>query len=276
MKYGSHLFQLTDYCVMGPKPPSIRPSSAQPVTGGGQSTGHSSPFSALQRNLAIDETTIAINAVPSHMRPLLNALPPVEDELQSSVIEALRRATAERHRTVEAQVGLDAQFDVRHYCCVLQCFEAFLARWEACIAASLPPRLQHWFSRRQRLPLLRLDLAALSASPLVLSDKAFELALPSLAAVFGSLYVMEGSALGGQVIARQLARQHGIGSENGGAYFGGAGDGTAAQWREFRQLLDQEVGSGPASHAHACTAAVQTFDALIVTLRRSIHEPAAT
>jgi heme oxygenase len=152
---------------------------------------------------------------------LLNALPPVEGELQASVIEALRRATAERHRRVEAQVRLDAEFDVGHYRCVLQCFEAFLARWEACITACLPPRLQHWFSERQRLPLLRLDLAALSAPPLVLPDKAFELALPSLAAAFGSLYVMEGSALGGQVIARQLARQHGIGAENGGAYFEG-------------------------------------------------------
>jgi len=201
-------------------------------------------------------------------------------EVQSCVIEALRRATAERHRQVETQVRLGAEFDIGHYRCVLQCFEAFLAPWEACIAASLPPRLQHWFSARQRLALLRLDLAALSTPPLGLPDKAFELALPSLAAAFGSLYVMEGSALGGQVIARQLARplarQHGIGAENGGAYFGGAGDGTAAKWREFRQFLEQEVGSSPACRAHACTAAVQTFDALIMTLQRSIHEPAAT
>ena len=208
-------------------------------------------------------------------RSLLIAFPPAEGEVQSCVIEALRRATAERHRRVEAQVRLDADFGVGHYRCVLQCFEAFLAPWEACIAAALPLRLQHWFSVRQRLALLRLDLAALSAPPLDLPDKAFELALPSLAAAFGSLYVMEGSALGGQVIARQLARQHGIGAANGGAYFGGAGDATAAKWREFRQLLDQEVGSGAASRAHACTAAVQTFDALIMTLRRSMHEPAA-
>ena len=209
-------------------------------------------------------------------RPLLNALPPVEGEEQSYVIEALRCATAGRHRRVEAHVRLDTDFGVGHYRCVLQSFEAFLAPWEACIAASLPPRLQHWFSARQRLALLRLDLAALSAPPLDFPDKAFELALPSLAAAFGSLYVMEGSALGGQVIARQLARLHAIGAENGGAYFGGSGDGTAAKWREFRLLLEQEVGPSAASRAHACTAAVQTFDALIMTLRRSMHEPAAT
>jgi heme oxygenase (biliverdin-IX-beta and delta-forming) len=208
--------------------------------------------------------------------PLLNALPPVEGEVQSSVIEALRRATTERHRMVEAQLQLDAEFGIGHYRGTLQCFEAFLVRWEASIAASLPPRLQRWFSERQRLPLLRRDLAALSTPPLALLDNTFELALPNLAAAFGSLYVMEGSALGGKVIAHQLARQHGIGAENGGAYFWGSGEVTAAKWREFRLLLEQEVGPGAASRAHACTAAVQTFDALIMTLRRSMHEPAAT
>lgn len=209
-------------------------------------------------------------------QPLLKALPPVKGEVQSSVIEALRRATAVSHRRAEAHVGLGTDFGLGHYRCVLQSFEAFLAPWEACIAASLPPRLQHWFSARQRLALLHLDLAALSAPPLDLSDKALELALPSLAAAFGSLYVMEGSALGGQVIARRLARLHAIGAENGGAYFGGAADGTAAKWSEFRLLLEQEVGPGAASRAHACTAAVQTFDALITMLRRSMNEPAAT
>ncbi|TXD71199.1 biliverdin-producing heme oxygenase, partial [Mitsuaria sp. TWR114] len=84
-------------------------------------------------------------------------------------------------------------------------------------------------------------------------------------AAFGSLYVLEGSALGGQVLTPMLLARHGLTPERGAAYFHGFGERTGAMWREFRQLADAQAGANETDRDAACHAAVQTFQALIET-----------
>ncbi|MDU0371911.1 biliverdin-producing heme oxygenase [Hymenobacter endophyticus] len=93
----------------------------------------------------------------------------------------------------------------------------------------------HWFGpeweleRRFRSPLLRQDLPAANSLPLAPN-------LPPLhtrAQLLGALYVLEGSTLGGQVIARQLAK-NGIPTR---AYFSGHAEQTGPLWKSFVQLL---------------------------------------
>ena len=60
----------------------------------------------------------------------------------------------------------------------------------------------------------------------------------------------------------------GIDPRNGGAFFSGWGHDTGRQWREFRQVLEFEVGASPDSLEHACHAAVDTFDVLTETFSR--------
>ncbi len=56
--------------------------------------------------------------------------------------------------------------------------------------------------------------------------------------VLGYMYVMEGSTLGGQIIAKKLQETLNLTPENGASYFYGYGKNTRNKWAEFCQLLD--------------------------------------
>lgn len=156
--------------------------------------------------------------------------------------------------------------DPERYARVLQVFEAFLAGWEPAVASALP-RWQPWLAGRSRRPFLQQDLRWLGlAAPAAIDPPA----LPTAAAAWGSVYVLEGSALGGQVITRSLAGA-GLHPGAGASYFHGWGDATGAMWREFRTLLEAQL-RGPRELAEACAAAQATFDTLSATLEDALHE----
>lgn len=179
------------------------------------------------------------------------------------VLAALRQATADRHRSIEALLALDSPLDTDRYGRVLQGFGAFLAGWEPLVLAAVAPADAAWVSARSRQPMLLADLQALGLS---LPHRLAPLRLPSLpdaASAWGSMYVLEGSALGGQVIAKSLERQLRIGRSSGAAYFHGWGDATGAMWKQFRDRIEHEVGGDDAATRRACQAAVATFDCLM-------------
>jgi heme oxygenase len=188
--------------------------------------------------------------------------------VQETLLQALRRATAPRHARIEELLQLDAPFTLSHYARVLRGFDHFFAEWEPRIARALPGR-GAWLASRSRRPLLDKDLSALRVQRAAAgSMPAIRLANES--AAYGSLYVVEGSALGGQVVAKRAAAQHGLDPSHGAAYFGGWGGRTSAMWREFVADLDRHDASG-ADHDAACVAAQQTFDALMHHCSRSLH-----
>lgn len=157
------------------------------------------------------------------------------------------------------------------YALVLQVFDAFLAAWEPAVAAALPPRWQPWLRARSRRPFLRQDmrLLAIGRWPSRIPAPAFH----SPAAAWGSVYVIEGSALGGPSITRSLA-DAGLHPARGCAYFHGWGEATGAMWREFRALLEAQL-AGPDAVAQACDAACRTFDLLAGSLEPVLHERAS-
>jgi heme oxygenase (biliverdin-IX-beta and delta-forming) len=185
----------------------------------------------------------------------------------------LRVATAAAHASTEELVALGAEFDLAHYRHVLRGFDAFLHAWEPLVARSLPPPLAAWFEPRRRAGAVRADLAALAID--VPPPARLHLVLPGTAAALGSLYVLEGSALGAQVIAPRLQRRLGLGPENGAAYFAGWGADTGKRWREFRELLDRTLGADDRARAQAAAGANATFDALQMVLRDELEPVAA-
>lgn len=154
-----------------------------------------------------------------------------------------------------------------HYAGVLRVLDAFLAGWEPAVAAALPAPRQEWLRARSRRAFIQHDLRVLGVPP---ATTARVTGLASEAAAWGSIYVIEGSALGGQFIARTLAR-NGVAPATGGAYFDGWGEATAGMWREVRGLLAAHLDS-PAAIAQACDAARATFDTLSHLLERQLHE----
>jgi heme oxygenase len=185
----------------------------------------------------------------------------------------LRAATREHHARIDRLMDLRRMRDRRHYGEILGVLDAFLAAWEPAVLAALPARWHRWLQARSRRPFLRADLHALGMAQAV--HHAMVPALDGTAAAWGSLYVMEGSALGGQVITRSLA-EAGLRPEHGSAYFHGWGGQTGAMWREFRTLLEAQLAE-PGAVAEACDAACRTFDTLSNLLESSLHErtPAA-
>jgi heme oxygenase len=115
---------------------------------------------------------------------------------------------------------------------------------------------------RARAPMLEADLATLGLDgPAMLQlprcDQMFQ--PRSEAAFMGSLYVVEGSTLGGVHIARALSGLF-PGTDHGGrTFFLGYGERHSLMWRGFLQRLD--AFAGDATHeAEAIKGAVETFD----------------
>jgi len=182
-------------------------------------------------------------------------------------LAALRRATRAHHDRIDSLMDPRRMRDPGHYGRVLQMFDAFLGAWEPAVAAALPGRWHGWLQARSRRPFLHLDLRSLG---LARSTPATLPRLRSNAAAWGSVYVMEGCALGGQFITRSLA-QAGLHPRRGAAYFHGWGGATGPMWREARAVLASELASPPAN-AQACEAARQTFEALSGLLEGTVHE----
>lgn len=190
-----------------------------------------------------------------------------------SPLASLRAATHAQHERIDRLMDVARMADRQHYRRVLQVFDVFLAAWEQAVAAALPASWNAWLQARSRRAFLRQDLHALAIPPLARPFEFPPLASPE--AAWGSLYVMEGSALGGQVITRALAAS-GLAPDAGAAYFHGWGAETGAMWREFRALLDREL-DGAQRVERACAAARDTFDQLTALLEQALHErsPAA-
>ncbi|RSK35440.1 biliverdin-producing heme oxygenase [Hymenobacter metallilatus] len=106
--------------------------------------------------------------------------------------------------------------------------------------------------RRFRSHLLRQDLPTADTLPLASN-------LPPLHTwpqLLGALYVLEGSTLGGQVIARQLATA-GVSAR---AYFGGHAEQTGPLWKSFVQQL--AAAATPATADEIVESASLTFQRL--------------
>ena len=207
----------------------------------------------------------------------------MEIGLDELVIVSLRRATSIRHRTLESVLQLAHPLSRRRYLDALNGFQMFLSTWEPRIEVALPASLRKWFASRSRYALLRQDLAQFDEQPLVqqhirdvCAKAERQIDLVSVPAIFGSMYVLEGSALGGQVIAKVARDALGFGPANGAAYFNGVDSHTMARWNDFCALLDQQVGPGGPARQEACAAAQQTFDALISTFKTLVVDPCAT
>lgn len=194
----------------------------------------------------------------------------IDAPIPTELLPRLRRCTAPLHDEIEALLRLETPMPLARYGRILRGFHEFLQLWEQRVRHALPEPLRPWFDARRRAPFAAHDLAALALphdDTMRAAARASQhrLRLDSPAAAFGSLYVLEGSALGGQVLTPMLLARHGLTPERGAAYFHGFGERTGAMWREFRQLADAQAGADETDRDAACHAAVQTFHALIET-----------
>lgn len=185
-----------------------------------------------------------------------------------NALAELRLTTRAEHDRIESILRLTEPMTMARYATILCGFDTFLRVWEPRIHAALPLRLQSWFRARRRGGFASADVEWLRAvagiAPVPLSAAtAAALPLGDMAEILGSLYVIEGSALGGRVITPHLKSTLGLGQGRGASYFHGFGGETGVMWSNFRVLASLEIGESSRATVKACQSAKRTFAALI-------------
>jgi heme oxygenase len=133
--------------------------------------------------------------------------------------------------------------------------------YHAAISNAAAGGLAKLSSSPQRQALLESDLAALGALPHQFHPS---WTAPSGAALYGALYVAEGSALGGRVIARQLDYLFGDSAE-GRRFFRGGTD-TGPRWRAFLAVLQRDCDEAALPQLVAgAEASFALFERLVAT-----------
>ncbi len=185
-----------------------------------------------------------------------------------AALSELRASTRPEHDRIEGLLRLTEPMPLARYAAIMSGFDAFLRTWEPRVHDALPARLQPWFRARRRGGFASADVAWLrdeagEAPPDMRAMAAAALPLDTLVQALGSIYVIEGSALGGRVIAPHLKKTLDIGPGHGASYFHGFGGQTGEMWRDFRLLAALEIGESGEAIVQACMSARRTFAALI-------------
>ena len=174
-----------------------------------------------------------------------------------SLLEQLRAATAEQHRELEATVDIARRLrDRDSYRELLEKFYGFYQPLELGIRAAKPPQIGD--ARIEKARWLAEDLARLGCDVAQLPLCRTLPPLHECPRVLGTMYVIEGSTLGGRHITALLAA-------NGGddlprRFFSSYGSEVGPMWRAFCALLD-ELNS-PADHDAAAENARATFECM--------------
>lgn len=183
--------------------------------------------------------------------------------MSSSLLAALQAATAAQHDRTESLVPAgDPALDLAGYAGILARFRAAYAPMESALATVAWPAEFDWAPRR-KLPLLDADLAWLARQGIDLPTIAAGPALPaplSLARAVGTLYVLEGATLGGQVLVRQLAPRLGVDAAGGASFYAGYGARTGAMWKAFGAMAEAWGATAPEAWHEAIEAARDAFD----------------
>jgi heme oxygenase len=153
-------------------------------------------------------------------------------------LQRLRCMTASDHERVERLMPLmEPSLTPQQYVAVLLALYGFVRGWEDWAVLNAPGDLRSAVLSRCRSGLLAMDLAHFNVPfpPRLCTPR---LSIPVARPAFlGTMYVMEGSTLGGQYIAHHVEQALHLQRGEGNAYFVGHGPRTGPMWREFQQLL---------------------------------------
>jgi len=174
------------------------------------------------------------------------------DLLMGKVRDFLKQSTADAHRKLDASplvAGLsNGSLEDDAYLAMLQAYLQFFSPWETTVRELHPDIIAEIGDYRfEKNQWLTEDIATLGGTP--------EIPAPihpptDRAGLIGSLYVVEGSTLGGMHLHRS---QRGP-IAKAGRFFKGYGEETVPAWKTFVEWLELQPLSEPEMHRAAETA----------------------
>ena len=125
---------------------------------------------------------------------------------------------------------------------------------------------------RLKSGLLAQDVEQLQLRP-YLFDFQLHLDTDSLAKALGCMYVMEGATLGGTVIERSLSKVSAIRSSGAMHYYGCYGEQTGRRWKQFREIIVQNVVSEEEAQEfiNTATATFRAYAGCMEAAKRQLH-----
>lgn len=156
------------------------------------------------------------------------------------ILQKLKTETKIQHEELERVVNImDQMFNMDDYRSLLGRFYRYYRSFEKKLPVARLKAVGFDYEPRHKLPALASDLENLGVADHSNIYHAFD-AVPDISTeskAFGSLYVVEGSTLGGQVITRHLKQHLDITSENGGAFFNSYGPNVGPMWKQFGESV---------------------------------------
>lgn len=159
------------------------------------------------------------------------------------ISDYIKQSTRPLHDQTEAKFNSEkifaGTFTFEDYLKLLRYNYVFLLNYESAVFDAISAKnaaLIH-LPKRKKLPLLENEWNALNLDPL---DPDFLPTVKNEAEAFGILYVMEGSTLGGNMIAKQLSKRQDFAKANF-EYFRVYGEHTGSFWKNFKTVLDHEI-----------------------------------
>jgi heme oxygenase len=178
---------------------------------------------------------------------------------QFNILSLLRKGTADIHRLIEQRVPIFREdFNLEDYTRLVEHFFGFWAPVEerlSKLTVLRDPELA--LESRFKCSLLRADLLILGRDPAGVRQCEELPALDTVPQGLGCLYVLEGSTLGAQIIARRLEEKLQLREGSGASFFNAYGALVGPRWTEFKRFISASVKPGDAGDV--VEAARQTF-----------------
>ncbi|MCU7650940.1 biliverdin-producing heme oxygenase [Pseudomonas piscis] len=187
---------------------------------------------------------------------------PRQDTAIPTLLQDLRAGTATLHVALEQRLPFFfEQLDAAWYQRLIQAYYGFYQPLEAALEQSGLIPTGYEPQLRRKTPALNGDLLALGLSQAEIDHLPRCPDLPRLdspGTCLGTLYVLEGATLGGQILRREMARRLALDAGNGGAFLDVYGALTGRRWKDFLDYLGR-MPSHTSARQQVVDAAQSTF-----------------
>lgn len=182
-----------------------------------------------------------------------------------TLLAALRRSTSAAHAELDAALALSTEtITFARYEAFLVGTERVVRRVEPIVARVLGDGDASARSDRLERDLARLGRRAPACRALLPTPNAEQ------ADAWGMAYVIEGSTLGGLVLAGRVESALGLDEGDGTSFLRLRGNSTGARWRHFLASLEAfGASASPSDHARCCASADSLFREYAESFRHS-------